>query len=82
MGYTPGYYPIHKIWDRDRKTSRESFGRKRKSTGYIYLPGSKFREAEGHLRMMSCLQDAVIIYAPRIRKYTNKLELYTDSALL
>ena len=45
------------------------FGRKRKSTGFIYLPGSKFREAEGDLTMRSCLQDAVMNYDPRIRKY-------------
>ena len=60
----------------DRKIARNNFGRKRKSTGFIYLPGSKFREAEDHLTMRSCLQDAVINSAPGIRKYTNKLELY------
>ena len=64
------------MWDRDRKIARDNFGRKRKSTGFIYLPGSKLREAEGHLTMRSCLQDAVINYAPRIGKYTNKLEFY------
>ena len=76
MKYTPGYYPIQKIWDRDWKTARDNFGRKRKSTGYIYLPGSRFGEAEGHLNMRSCLQDTVINSAPRIGKYINKLEFY------
>ena len=33
--------------------------KKRKATGCIYLPGSDFREAEGHLSMRSCLQDSV-----------------------
>ena len=68
--------PLHELWNRDRKIARDSFGKKRKSTGFIYLPGSKFREAEGHLSMRSCLQDAVINYAPRIGKYINRHELY------
>ena len=62
--------------DRDRKISKDNFGRKRKSTGFIYLPGSYFREAEGHLSISSCLQDAVINYAPRVRRYIDKQEFY------
>ena len=64
------------MWDRDRKIARYNFGRKRQSTGFIYPPGSKFCEAESHLMMRSCLQDAVINSAPRIEKYINKLKLY------
>ena len=64
------------MYDRDRKIARDNFGRKRKSTGFIYLPGSKFRESEGHLTIRLCLQYAVINFAPRIGKYINKLELY------
>ena len=64
------------MWDRDRKVARKKFGKKRKSTGFIYVPGSKFREAEGHLSMRSCLQDAVINSAPSIGKYIDKQELY------
>ena len=45
MIYTSGCYPIHEMWDRDKKISRDNFGRKRKTTGLIYLPGSKFRKA-------------------------------------
>ena len=75
MRYTPGYDTIHKIWYRYQKIARDNFGRKRKSTGYIYLPGSRFGEAEGHLNMRSGLQDTVINSAPRIGKYINKLEL-------
>ena len=41
MRYRSGCDPIQKMWDRDRKIERENFGRKRKSTGFIYLPGSK-----------------------------------------
>ena len=76
MRYTPGYDPINQMWDRYRKIARDNFGRKIKSTGFIYLPGSKYREVEGHLTMRLCLQDAVINYAPRIGKYINKLEFY------
>ena len=74
--YTSGCDPIKQMWDRDGKIAREKFGRKIKPTGFIYLTGSKFREAEGNLMMRSCLQDAFINSAPRIGKYINKLEFY------
>ena len=61
------------MWDRDWKIARDNFGRKIKSTGYIYLPGSKYREADGHLKLRSCLQYAVINSSLRIGKYVNKL---------
>ena len=48
----------------------------RKSTGFVYLPGSEFHEAEGHLSMRSCLKYAVINSVPRIGKYIDKQELY------
>ena len=70
--------PLHELWDRDRKTARDKFGKKRKSTGF-FLPGSEFHEAEGHLSMRSCLQDAVINSAPRIGKYIYNQELYRHS---
>ena len=73
MRYTYGCDSIQEMWDRDRKIARDHFGRKIKSAGFIYLPGSKFREAEYHLTMSSCLQDAVIHSSPRIGKYINKL---------
>ena len=76
MRYISGCDPIKEMCDRYRKISREKFGRKRKSTEFIYLPGSKFREAEGYLKMRSRLQDAVINYAPSIGKLINKMELY------
>ena len=67
--------PVQKIQDRDRKIAKDNFIRKIESTGYIYLPGSKYREAEGHLTLSSCSQEAVINSATRIGKYINKLEL-------
>ena len=66
------------MWDRYLKIKNYNFGSKIKSTGCIYLPGSKYRESEGHLELRSCLQDAIINSAPRIGKYINKLELYNQ----
>ena len=53
MRYTYGCDPIQQIWDRYRKIARDTFDRKIKPTGFIYLPGSTFFEAEGHLLMRS-----------------------------
>ena len=64
--------PLQAMLDRDTKVARQNFGRKRKPTGCIFLSGSGFHEAEGDLKMRSCLQDAVINSAPRIGKYINK----------
>ena len=64
------------MFDRDRKEARQNFYKKRKATGCIFLPWSGLREAEGNLKMRSCLQDAVINSAPRIGRFINKLELY------
>ena len=68
MGYTSGCDSIQKMWYRDRKVARDHLCRKRKPTEFIYLPGSKFREADGHLNMSSCLQDSGINSYPRIGK--------------
>ena len=68
--------PLQAMLDRDMKVARQNFGRKRKPTGCIFLSGSGFCEAEGNLKMRSCLQDAVIYSAPRIEKNINKQELY------
>ena len=64
-----------KMWDRDMKITKYNFVRKRKPTGYICLPVSRYREAEGYLKPRPCFQDTVINYASRIGKYTNKLEM-------
>ena len=66
--------------DRYIKITNDIIGRKREPTGYIYLPGSKYREAEGCLKMRSCLQKDVINSAPMFGKYINKLELYNQFA--
>ena len=64
--YTSSGDQIQEMGDRDRKIERDNFGRKRKSNGFIYLPGSKFRDAEGHLTMRYCLQYSVINSSPRV----------------
>ena len=50
--------------------------RKRKLTGYIYIPGSQYSEAEKYLKLRSCLHESVLYYYPRIVKYINKHEFY------
>ena len=62
--------------DLNQKIIKDNFGRKIKSKRYIYLPGSKYHEAEGYLKLMLCLQETFINYAPRIVKYINKLGFY------
>ena len=71
--------PLQSMLDRDTKVARQNFGRKIKPTGCIFIPGSGFREAEGNLKMRSCLQDTVINSAPRIGKFIDKQELYRPS---
>ena len=54
MRYTYDCDQTQQMWDRDSKIVRDNFGRKRKPTGFIYLLGSKFLEAEGHFTMRAC----------------------------
>ena len=35
----PGYDPMQQFWDIDRKITRDNFGKKRNSTGFIYITG-------------------------------------------
>ena len=51
-------------------------GRKLKATGFVYLKGSTYRDAEGSSQLISCLHDAIINYAPRMVGGVEKLELY------
>ena len=67
---------LQAMFDIDRTMAKDSFGSKIKATGCIYVPGSYFRGAEGHLSMSSCLQDAVINSAPIIGKYIDQQKLY------
>ena len=58
------------------ENNKPQFWMGEKSTGSIYLPGSKYCKDEGLLKLISCLQDAVVNSAPKIAKCINKPELY------
>ena len=51
---------------KDTRIRRTYSGRKRKPTGYFYITGSPYRDAEGSSHLRSCLRDAIINAAPRI----------------
>ena len=42
MIYTLGYYPIHKMWDINRKLPRESFGRKENQLDIFIFLGQNY----------------------------------------
>ena len=63
------------------KRPKVKFLRKRKPTGYIYLTGSKYCEAEGYLKLRSCLFDTVIDSYPRIVKYKKNLNFTINDLL-
>ena len=66
------------MWNRYLKLTKDNFGRKIKPTGYIYLDGSRYCEAKGHLKLRLSLQGAIINSASNIVKYTKELELYNQ----
>ena len=51
---------------KDTIIHRTYSGRKRKATGYVYITGSPYRDAEGSSQPRSCIHDAIIDAAPRI----------------
>ena len=51
------------------KQSRQSFGRRIKPSGDMFLHGSQLSEAKGHLKLRSCLHNAIISSTPNIVKY-------------
>ena len=60
-----------KFWDRNMKQSRQILEEKENQMD-IFLPASQLREAEGDLRLRSCLHDAIINLALSIGKFINK----------
>ena len=48
-------------------------GRKRKATGYVYIQGSPYLDAEGSSQLRSCLHDSIINASPRIFQGVDKL---------
>ena len=61
---------------KDRIMCRKYSGRKRNVTGYVYITGSPYRDAEGLSQLRSCIHDAIIIAAPRIEGEMDIFELY------
>ena len=54
------------IYIKDKRIRRTYSGRKRNATGYDYIAGSPYRDAEGLSKLRSCLHDAIINADPRI----------------
>ena len=50
--------------------------KKENQLGAFFFLGQDSLKLKITLKMRSCLQDAVINYAPRTRKFINKLEIY------
>ena len=44
----------------------------------MYLKGSPYQDAEGFPKIRSCIHDAIINAAPRIRGGIDEFELYTQ----
>ena len=61
IGCPFGYSSTGQMWDRDMKITKDNFGRKMKSTGYIYLTGSKYSEADDHLKLIPCLKILLLV---------------------
>ena len=49
---------------KDTTIRRTYSGKKRKSTGYVYITGSPYCGAEGSSQLRSCLHDAIINATP------------------
>ena len=73
--------PLQAMFDRNRKTEKDNFGRKRKANGCIYLTGSDLRESEGHLSIRSCYNMLSSILPPELENILTNRNC-TDSALL
>ena len=51
-------------------------GRKQKATGYVYITGATYLDAEGLSQLRSYLHDAIINSAPIIGGKMEKFEFY------
>ena len=58
------YRQLGRYWYRSMIKSRTNLVRKINPTGYIFIPGSQFYEAEVHLNLRSCLYDSIINSVP------------------
>ena len=58
------------------RQSRTFFARKKKPTGYFFIPAYQFSKAIGYMEMIMCLNDDIIDYASWTKNYINTHELY------
>ena len=66
--YSNRYYVIKNDYIKETRIRRKYSGRKQRATGYVYLNGSPYCDAEVSSQIISCLHDAIINAAPRIGK--------------
>ena len=60
---------------KDTRIRRTYSGRKRKATGYVYITGSPYLDAEGLSQLRSYLHDAIINSAPIIGGKNGKIRI-------
>ena len=73
--YLNQYYVLKNDHIKDTRIGWTYSGRKRRATGYVYLNGSPYCDAEWSSQLRWCLHDVIINADPRIGK-KNKLGLY------
>ena len=64
--YSNWNYVFDRDYIKDTRIRRVHSGRKRKATGFVYLKGSPYRDADGSSQLRSCRHDEIINTAPRI----------------
>ena len=69
-------YVLKNGYIKDKRISWTYSGRKQRATGYVYLNGSPYLDAEGLSQLISCLRLDIINAAPIIGGGVDKLELY------
>ena len=57
--YGNSSYAIYRYFIKDKIKQQTYSGRKWNPTGFVYLKGSPYRDAEGSLNLRSCFHDAI-----------------------
>ena len=66
LTYSNQYYVMKNDYIKDTRIRRTHSVRKQKATGYVYITGSLYRDAEVLSQLKSCLHDAIINGSPRM----------------
>ena len=64
--YSNRYYVLKYDYIKDKRIRRTYSGRKRRSIGYVYHKGLRYRDAEGSSYLRSYINDTIINSDPRI----------------